>query len=184
MKFGKYMQKSMVPEWAQFYVDYKTLKNIIKNVALQKLRSEAKFVATLEAEMAKANTFYQKLVAELRDRLTRDPSSNNCKEVSVQLIKISQFGFVNENAVRKALKKHDRSSLQKMSPTYLVKLNTDSFCPREKFDAVMMMLSDIYDKVCKVSISSRSSSSSRNNTMRCLLKFLLGHRSHGEGYPQ
>ncbi len=137
----------MVPEWAEHYVDYKALKNIIKNVALQKLRAEAKFVATLESEMAKANTFYQRLVAELRERLNRDPSPNNCKEISVQLIKISQFGHINENAVRKALKKHDRSAPSKVGPTYLVKLNTENFCPREKFDTVMMMLSDIYDKV-------------------------------------
>lgn len=142
MKFGKYLLGSMREEWRSQYdshipqtactylrcsfCDYKRLKELIKKITEQKLGAESKFLLTLEAEMNKVHGFYQSTVRELRQRLGGKPSDEDLQgtsslllrlfahgaDVTLQLLQISQFAFVNETAFRKILKKHDRTSPQ------------------------------------------------------------------------
>lgn len=32
MKFGSNLQQSQIPEWASYYIDYKSLKKLIKSI--------------------------------------------------------------------------------------------------------------------------------------------------------
>lgn len=83
--------------------------------------------------MAKVHGFYMRTLRELRQRLQNSPSTedlnstlknlrghysvnynfnNVALDVTLQLLQISQFAFVNGTAFRKILKKHDRTSPQ------------------------------------------------------------------------
>ncbi|KAF8057149.1 VTC4 [Scenedesmus sp. PABB004] len=93
MKFGKYLEKQAKEEWRAFYLDYKGLKDLIKESAKEAETSgpaafsprttslsivraakttdaaEERFFQMLEAEVEKVGKFTQRVVAELRQRL-------------------------------------------------------------------------------------------------------------------
>uniref|UniRef100_A0A383VD06 SPX domain-containing protein n=1 Tax=Tetradesmus obliquus TaxID=3088 RepID=A0A383VD06_TETOB len=93
MKFGKYLEKQAKEDWRSFYLDYKGLKDLIKESAkeaetqgpaafsprttsLSIVRAaktadaaEERFFQKLEAEVEKVGKFTQRVVAELRQRL-------------------------------------------------------------------------------------------------------------------
>lgn len=95
MKFGKYLEKQARDEWRTQYLDYKGLKDLIKESAREAETSgpaafsprttslsivraskqadaaEERFFRKMEAEVDKVGKFTQRVVAELRSRLGR-----------------------------------------------------------------------------------------------------------------
>ncbi|PSC71737.1 VTC domain-containing [Micractinium conductrix] len=93
MKFGKYLVEKQRPAWAEQYVDYKALKDLIKASAVEEATAgvqsfsprttsltvqrsadrrdsaEERFFQTLEGEVEKCGAFTARLVGELRERL-------------------------------------------------------------------------------------------------------------------
>lgn len=93
MKFGKYLVEKERPEWVEQYVDYKALKDLIKESAAEEATAgvtnfsprttsltvqraadrrdsaEERFFQKLEAEVEKCGNFTARLVGELRERL-------------------------------------------------------------------------------------------------------------------
>lgn len=93
MKFGKYLVEKQRAEWSNQYVDYKALKDLIKESAAEEATAgvqsfsprttsltvqraadkrdsaEERFFQKLEAEVEKCGTFTARLVGELRERL-------------------------------------------------------------------------------------------------------------------
>ena len=66
MKFGKQLQSTLVREWAAHYVDYKSMKQLIKDsgsdepaVRLQK------FVANLSSQLEHVNAFFVSMETQL-----------------------------------------------------------------------------------------------------------------------
>lgn len=59
MKFGKYLQENVYPEWKFYYIDYDGLKKLLKERGEEEFfseRDEAVFVEGLEREMQKVVT--------------------------------------------------------------------------------------------------------------------------------
>lgn len=94
MKFGKHLERQMRPEWAAYYIDYKGLKDLIKEAVREAEQSggavafsprttslsivragkgsdaaEERFFQRLEGEVDKIGKFTQRLVDELRAKL-------------------------------------------------------------------------------------------------------------------
>jgi SPX domain protein involved in polyphosphate accumulation len=94
MKFGKHLERQMRPEWAAYYIDYKGLKDLIKEATREAEQSggavafsprttslsivraakgadaaEERFFQKLEGEVDKIGKFTQRLVDELRAKL-------------------------------------------------------------------------------------------------------------------
>jgi SPX domain protein involved in polyphosphate accumulation len=93
MQFGKYLEEKQRPEWREYYVDYKCLKDLIKEAARQQEEAgvsaysprttsltvqramdsrdsaEEHFFRKLEAEVEKVGNFTAKIVEGLRERL-------------------------------------------------------------------------------------------------------------------
>jgi SPX domain protein involved in polyphosphate accumulation len=94
MKFGKHLERQMRPEWAAYYIDYKGLKDLIKEAVREAEQSggavnfsprttslsivraakgadaaEERFFQKLEGEVDKIGKFTQRLVDELRAKL-------------------------------------------------------------------------------------------------------------------
>jgi SPX domain protein involved in polyphosphate accumulation len=56
MKFGKYLQENVYPEWRFYYIDYDGLKRILKERRVGESfaeKDEAHFVESLDKEMQK-----------------------------------------------------------------------------------------------------------------------------------
>ncbi|KAK2080664.1 hypothetical protein QBZ16_000518 [Prototheca wickerhamii] len=104
MKFGKYLDENKRTVWATQYVDYKALKDLIKDAAAtaevsdwdssrvtslsvarigQRDQSEEKFFRRLEQEVAKVGQFTQQQVASLKGRLEKLSSrAHSSKDLS------------------------------------------------------------------------------------------------------
>jgi SPX domain protein involved in polyphosphate accumulation len=94
-QFGKYLEANQRPQWRPYYIDYKALKDLIKEAAAEasdesalaasprttslsvvraagrRDTAEERFFRRLEAEVRKVGQFTQQLVDQLRTRLTR-----------------------------------------------------------------------------------------------------------------
>lgn len=73
-QFGRHIQRQALPEWAGHYINYKSLKKVIKAArttrepeSVQTQRD--KFFSSLDAELAKVSTFYVVKQSEARARL-------------------------------------------------------------------------------------------------------------------
>jgi SPX domain protein involved in polyphosphate accumulation len=75
MKFGEHLEESKVPEWDQYYLDYKGLKDLIKQAVRDQetLGSNVRFspretsLTVVRAGQKSADDrFYEKLDAEVR----------------------------------------------------------------------------------------------------------------------
>mmetsp|Transcript_27459 Transcript_27459/g.50674 ORF Transcript_27459/g.50674 Transcript_27459/m.50674 type:complete len:739 (-) Transcript_27459:23-2239(-) len=93
MKYGKYIESKIKPEWSDFYIDYKGLKDLIKacqeeaqrgtggvafsprttSLTVQRYQSkdsgQEKFFKKLETDVEKVNKFTQRLVEDMRASL-------------------------------------------------------------------------------------------------------------------
>ncbi|KPA85067.1 putative Sodium/sulfate symporter [Leptomonas pyrrhocoris] len=72
MKFGKRLQDEIVPEWEQYYVNYKRLKQFIHNSELRGSEFGNELFKIITEELAKAEGLFQQLMGDLQgehDRL-------------------------------------------------------------------------------------------------------------------
>jgi ribose-phosphate pyrophosphokinase len=68
MKFAKDLKQSMIPEWAESYLDYSKLKELIKAAEASKDEVAAPFFEELQSELDKVNRFYLDRVNEYEKR--------------------------------------------------------------------------------------------------------------------
>lgn len=66
MKFGKRMQEEIVPEWADYYVSYKRLKQFIHNSELRGAEFSNELFNIITEELAKSEGLFQQLIEELQ----------------------------------------------------------------------------------------------------------------------
>lgn len=66
MKFGKRLQEEIVPQWAEFYVNYKRLKQFIQTSELRGHEFSNEFFAIITDELGRAEGLFQALIEELQ----------------------------------------------------------------------------------------------------------------------
>lgn len=77
MKFGKFLEEKSKPEWRLYYVDYKYLKKVIKEMKLAiqnqtqtKKDAELLFTKAIELEINKVNDFFLMIEKEVQGKLS------------------------------------------------------------------------------------------------------------------
>ena len=77
MKFGKFLEEKSKPEWRLYYVDYKYLKKVIKEMKLaiqnqtqSKKDAELLFTKSIELEINKVNDFFLMIEKEIQGKLS------------------------------------------------------------------------------------------------------------------
>jgi len=71
VQFGRRLVEERYPEWREFYIRYKELKNALyaEREDIEGGEKSGLFVKTLQAEIMKANDFYVKTETRLRGQL-------------------------------------------------------------------------------------------------------------------
>jgi len=139
MKFGKYLQQQLLPEWSVHYINYKGLKKIIKKAEQTNDTADSQaFFYNLDRELEKVNAFYLEKETELKARLRllqdkkqimtskqikASEALLNLQEAFMQfqheLIKLQSFVEMNATGFRKILKKFDRRTKATTKEMYL-----------------------------------------------------------------
>lgn len=68
MKFGKRLKRDSNPCWNQKYIDYKSLKIIIKEIKKSGSRDLTAFVSAMDTEVTKVNSFYMERESQVQSQ--------------------------------------------------------------------------------------------------------------------
>jgi ribose-phosphate pyrophosphokinase len=85
MKFAKDLKQSMIPEWAEHYLDYDKLKELIKTAETNSDTEAAEFFAALQGELDKVNRFYLEKVNEYDKKIDEFDSSKGANKEGPEL---------------------------------------------------------------------------------------------------
>ena len=185
VRFDKTLEEQRVPEWASGYVDYKglkkTLASMIASGSIQKFNEntvyspisvattevvlappgpgELEFMAEVDAEIEKVNSFTLKLKEDLSNQVAavrkqkekwlragspRAQAGQLITTVDAAAAAMQRFeDYVNLNyiAFSKILKKHDKLSTCPFRLPYLLKIQSQTFV-RDKMSDIIKSLSD------------------------------------------
>uniref|UniRef100_A0A7S4I8N1 SPX domain-containing protein n=1 Tax=Vannella robusta TaxID=1487602 RepID=A0A7S4I8N1_9EUKA len=168
MKFGKFLEEKSKPEWRLYYVDYKYLKKVIKEMKISiqtqkqsKKDAELLFTKSIELEINKVNDFFLMIEKEVQGKLTalrqllnkaKNFDSTQTKKqalvkeiqhLATQLTDLYEYTLVNFTAFRKILKKHDRHTDMVASPWFLARCKQQPFYSSSKqFGNMLVKLSN------------------------------------------
>ena len=132
MKFGKSLLEESLPEYSEYYMDYKQLKKIISKLEKQdKEKVRNSFFVSLQAELEKVNTFYvdqENLILQRLDNLQNlsiHQGKASLLEAYNSLLnevdKLQQFISLNQTGFIKILKKWDKRSKSSLKELYLTR---------------------------------------------------------------
>lgn len=134
MKFGKNLTK--IVEWEQYYIDYVFLKGIIKDIILGKQESEKTFVIDLEKEWNKYKNFLDGKIKFLLEK------EQVYKEDMMEVVKLNEFININQEGLRKIIKKHDKNSEYKLFPNWRWKIGYNE---SKKLFPFLKKISSLYE---------------------------------------
>jgi len=165
MKFGKFVEEKTKPEWRLYYIDYKYLKQLIKEMKADisagrqtKQDAENKFTKAIEHEINKVNDFFLLIDKEIQAKLlalrqllnkTSDAEIvSKQKELNLeidllanQLNDLYAYSLVNFTGFRKILKKHDRHTDMVASPWFLARCKQQPFyASSNRFGSMLVKL--------------------------------------------
>lgn len=184
MKFGQNLPRNQVPEWASSYIDYKTLKKLIKAAQQAVENGEdpdlAGFSFTLDRQLENVDTFYNRkyaeysrrlrllydrygMVSKLHDGMEKDEMEDlmgTLLELRGQYRKLQWYGEVNRRGFVKITKKLDKkvpaSSAQ--SQYMSTKVDPKSFATNNKLTLDMRAINDWLSSLGPVKVSDDASS--------------------------
>ena len=134
MLFELYLSKHSFPEWKENYINYHNLKKLIEDIINKKINSEKNFLLYLESEWNKYINFYNKQLKLLYKEEIK-------KSLIKDIIKLNQFAYLNQTAVRKIIKKHDKLSKNKLYPGWIYKIKYKTY---KQMFPLLKQISDIY----------------------------------------
>eukprot|EP00762_Andalucia_godoyi_P006868 ANDGO_00918.mRNA.1 Vacuolar transporter chaperone 4 len=167
------------PAWDSQFVDFKYLKKLIKRVSKKHLGSEEMFADAIDHEYRKTNDHYSRVVKTLQIELTSlekehsdsilafssgaFPPENDMfnteksekiraklRQAVMTAVRISAFGYINQTALRKALKKHDKQeNARVLSPFWELQLRRTKLCPLISLEAVFWRISQLFQGLKK-----------------------------------
>jgi len=154
MKFGKDLAANCLDIWAEYYIDYKCMKNILKKGPGEETKEE--FFTVYENELAKVNDFYLQKVKtyetamqqyEGKGLLEQHSQMDAAGEKSFfehfkEMGQLQTYVWINALGFRKAMKKYDknmelRGTGKEMSAEMDDKLSKEPFVNGSLLDAVV-----------------------------------------------
>ena len=134
MLFEEYLNKNSFPEWKDKYINYGQLKQHVNNIINKKINAEKIFLVCLEKEWDKYFNFYN---YQLKLLYNKDIE----KSLINDIIKLNQFAYLNQTAVRKIIKKHDKSSDNKLYSAWKYKIKYKTY---KQMFSLLNQISDLY----------------------------------------
>ncbi len=120
MKFGKYLEANREEEWADYYINYSQLKKLIDGIQSNAPKAEARFCQCLEENWFKYKKFYDEWGRNfLQERVT--------KASVIPIVQMNAFLYINQECLRKIIKKHDKNSDMKLAPSWNWKIQDKPF---------------------------------------------------------
>jgi len=156
MKFGKFLQSKSKPEWRLYYMDYKYLKYVIREMteaigsgSQSKKEAENQFTKAVEHEINKVNEFFLMIDKEIQAKLLalrqllnkttnlemaskKQAIYQEIDNLATQLNDLYEYTLVNFSGFRKILKKHDRHTGMVASPWFLARCKQQPFYASSK----------------------------------------------------
>ncbi len=120
VKFGAYLQANKDEEFANYYISYSDLKDCIDKILSKVPNAEATFLNCLESEWSKYKAFVD-------NWLEKFLSSKVTKQSVIPIIQMNAFMYINQECLRKIIKKHDKNSEMKLTPSWEWKINSRPF---------------------------------------------------------
>lgn len=192
MKFGKFLKRNQVNEWADFHVNYKGLKKLIagfeNSSTLESLDETQEFFhSLLTKEMYRVNEFFQNRLQYYYkhfDKLTGTdrpkPSLVELHALLKDLIRLKDFGYLNSEGLRKICKKFDKRCKSNLKEKFVQELyqNTqlkDSFSLQDMIEKISFLISTSripwsLTKVHKLNLDLAAISEARNQVRQALSK--------------
>lgn len=115
--FGDYLSQNKVEAFGEHYIDYHGLKAIIADITKEHVGAQKRFIDSLEREWNKFHTHYRRCLGDLRGTTITD--DRGLKTV----VQLNDFAWVNHEAARKIIKKHDKNSRLKLKESWQFKFN-------------------------------------------------------------
>eukprot|EP00762_Andalucia_godoyi_P006393 ANDGO_05869.mRNA.1 Vacuolar transporter chaperone 4 len=171
------------PSWDPQYADFKYLKKLVKRVSKKHLGSEEMFADAVDREYRKTNDHFSRTVKSLQIELaalekehseiitashsdyvqSEDGVYNADKSEKIRAklrqavmtaVRISAFGYINQTALRKALKKHDKQeNARSLSPFWDLQLRRTKLCPLISLEAVFWRISQLFQALKRRSVA-------------------------------
>ena len=125
VKFGEYLIKCSVSRYADKYVRYNYLKSLLDDLKAKRIAADEAFYQNLEMSYIQTRNFAEDWIVRL-ERAT-STSLHYDPEIIAESIELNQFVFVNQEAIRKIIKKHDKNLSQcRLMPVWYWKLGKTS----------------------------------------------------------
>ncbi|TPX55993.1 hypothetical protein SpCBS45565_g08464 [Spizellomyces sp. 'palustris'] len=164
MKFSKYLRSELLHEWRPHYIDYKELKTLLK-VPDFGAAHELAFLDILEEEIEKVHSFKAikwteltrrekhcktHLQSYLKTQVGSDTDlahiEREIREIALEIKELSRFLTLNNTAVLKILKKHDKQTQFNITEVFMLRMESRGY-GKEDFDPLVISLSELWDQL-------------------------------------
>lgn len=136
VNFGEYLEENKDFEWSEYYIDYNQCKILLQELIDMKPDSFKIFTKFLDKEWMRYYNFINQKIYQLNNLEVN-------KELMIEIIRINQFINLNQEAIRKIVKKHDKNSTKiKLLPSWHWKV---FYNPREKLFKIIKTISNLYN---------------------------------------
>ena len=120
VNFGLHLSLNQKPDWQEKYIDYELLKAWVNAIKADKINAEETFIDVLEKEWVKYHDFINEFIAKLdKDTVSKDHLSD--------ILEMNSFMEINQECLRKIIKKHDKNSAIKLLPSWTWKIKCAPF---------------------------------------------------------
>lgn len=181
MKFGRYLDKEAVPEWRKKYLNYRYLKDILRETPLnapERVESE-QFFTVLNAEFDKIERFYRQhemdMIQKCNMLLSQAPNTRLRKALLhtyADLDLIRSYRSLNLQAFFKICKKYDKVTQSSQGGKYYEMVRSNSMWSSPVLDELSAKI--------EVSFQSNFAGGDRHKAMHYLrLKDLKHRHFHG-----
>jgi len=163
VKFGEKISERTKAGWEGFYVDYETLKQMLYMIAsappLEHAQGEYRFKKAVEAQLNQVNIFFDERLKKLEESLnplfakpqtlTKEGWNGTADERAQNVIELEEYAYLNYEAFRKILKKHDKMLEVAMLNSFMIDLdhNEASFWKKSRrLRACVDSVSALYER--------------------------------------
>ena len=137
MLFQKYYEENIMIDWKEYYIDYGKLKEYINNIKNNKPDSEKFFSKELDKYWLNYYNFINQKITETVE------IENVDKSILIDIFRINEFVTLNQECLRKIIKKHDKNSNYSLYPAWKWKIKSNTF---QKLFPIIKKVSKLYPR--------------------------------------
>jgi SPX domain protein involved in polyphosphate accumulation len=140
MGFKEYFYKSIEYEWAEHYVEYEKLDEILNEISNDKSKKlETEFIENLNNNYYKCQNFFNEKI----NKILEDNELDNCNSQIISINNLYKFSIINRMALFNICKKHDNVTNISILPYFSMKLDVNKFCSNIEIFKLFSQLSMI-----------------------------------------